>query len=67
MMICNIDKIHVKNWVQSSYTPLKTWVGQNDFKVMDQNSQNIVLTNNPRTARPTYILLLRLSFFDNLL
>ena len=34
---------------------------------MDQNSQNIVLINNSRTAWPTLILMLFLSFLDNLL
>ena len=34
---------------------------------MDQKSQNVVLINNSRTAWPTYILMLFLSFLDNLL
>ena len=34
---------------------------------MDQNSQNIVLINNSRTTWPTSILMLFLSFGDNLL
>ena len=37
------------------------------FKDMDQNSQTIVLINNPRTAWPTLSLMLFLSSFDNLL
>ena len=32
---------------------------------MDQNSQNIVLTNNSRTAWPTQILMLFLRSLDN--
>ena len=32
---------------------------------MDQISQNIVLIKNSRTAWPTYILMLFLSFLDN--
>ena len=35
--------------------------------VMDQNSQNIVLINNLGTAWPTSILMLFLSFRNNLL
>ena len=34
---------------------------------MDQNSQNIVLINNSRTAWSTWILVLFLSSLDNLL
>ena len=34
---------------------------------MDQNSRNIVLINNTKTAWPTYILILFLSSLDNLL
>ena len=34
---------------------------------MDQNSQNVVLINNSRTAWPTYMLILFLSSLDNLL
>ena len=34
---------------------------------MDQNSQNIVLIKNSRTAWPTFIFMLFLSFLDNLL
>ena len=34
---------------------------------MDQKSQIVVLINNSRTAWPTYILMLFLSFLDNLL
>ena len=34
---------------------------------MDQNSENIVLISNSRTTWPTYILMLFLSFLDNLL
>ena len=33
---------------------------------MDQNSQNIVLINNSRTTWPIQILMLFLSFLDNL-
>ena len=38
-----------------------------DSKVMDQNSQNIVLINSSRTTRPTQILMLFLSSLDKLL
>ena len=34
---------------------------------MDQNSQNIVLINNSRTAWPTWSFMLFLSLLDNLL
>ena len=34
---------------------------------MDQNSQNVVWINNSRNAWPTCILMLILSFLDNLL
>ena len=34
---------------------------------MDENSQNIILTNNSRTTWPTWILMLFLCLLDNLL
>ena len=51
-------------------TGIEIFVGQVFFfivMVMDQNSQNIVLINNSRTTWPTSILMLFLSFGDNLL
>ena len=34
---------------------------------MDQNSKNLILINNPRTAWPTSILMIVLSSLNNLL
>ena len=43
---------------------IESLIGQT---VIDQNSQNVVWANNSRTAWPTVILMLFLSFLDNLL
>ena len=46
---------------------IEIWVSQVVFRVMDQNIQNIILSNNSRTAWPTWILMLFLSSLANVL
>ena len=45
---------------------LKIVIGQAIFKVMDENSQNVVWINNSRIVWPTLALMLFLSSLDNL-